>query len=267
MFLMVCCCGVNCLVLPARPISGDVATDDAAGVSAKSHDTTSDSKPVLSFPGAVSAEMPFRGDSELLSSATRATGSVVLLVGLILIGAFMLKRYWPGRFGAVAGEQHIEVLETVALGERQSLTLVQVGQSRLLLARTAGSITVLDRSEALPELVVDGELNTLAEQQAGQKSGIPATIPAVRMFKTIAARSKAAVARLGTSLRRLQFKARRVPASNTPSFEQVMQAELGAAALTSASLVRSSRSRLSEIRDGFSSSRRGWSRASSGPLS
>ena len=138
--LLAWCCGLNSVALLGRPVSGESAAEDRAAASSKSIETANGPKSGLSFPSALPAEMPFRGDAELFSSATRATGSVVLLVGLILIGAFLLKRYWPGRFGAVAGERHIEVLETVALGERQSLTLVQVGQSRLLLARTAGSI-------------------------------------------------------------------------------------------------------------------------------
>ena len=247
MFLLVWCCGVNYLVLAARPISGDVVADDAAPVSSKSIDIAADSKPGLSFPATVSAEMPFRGDTELFSSATRATGSVVLLVGLILVGTFLLKRYWPGRFGAVAGKRHIEVLETVALGERQSLTLVQVGQSRLLLARTVGTITLLDRSEVLPEAILDDETDPVAEQQAGQGNTVPAVIPvAVRVFKPIEARLKAVLAKLGTLLRRLPSKPSRIPAVKAPTFEQVMNAELGAAALSAA---RSSGSRLSEIRN------------------
>ena len=248
MFLLAWCCGMNCLVLGARPISGEVAADDAVLSSSKSIDMAADSKPGLSFPPAVSAELPFRGDTELLSSATRATGSVVLLVGLILVGAFVLKRYWPGRFGAVAGERHIEVLETVALGERQSLTLVQVGQSRLLLARTAGSITLLDRAEVLPEAAVEGELDAPAEQE-GQRTTAPAVLPvAVRMAKSIEARLKVLLARLGTAFNRLPSKPRSIPALKTPSFEQVMHAEL-AAAVTTASAPRSSGSRLSEIRN------------------
>jgi flagellar biogenesis protein FliO len=235
-------------VLAARPISGEVAADDAAPVSSKSIDLPADSKPGLSFPSAVSAEMPFRGDTELFSSATRATGSVVLLVGLILIGTFLLKRYWPGRFGAVAGERHIEVLETVALGERQSLTLVQVGQSRLLLARTAGTITLLDRAEVLPEALLEDEMDAQAEQQAAhQGNAVRAVMPvSVRVFKPIEARLKAVLARLGTSLRCLPSKSRDISAVKAPSFEQIMHAELGAAASTAA---RSSGSRLSEIRN------------------
>jgi flagellar biosynthetic protein FliO len=250
MVLLAWCCGVNCIALTARPVSGEVATDDAVLASPKSVDRAAGSKLGLTFPSAPPAEMPFRGDAELFSTATRATGSVVLLVGLILIGAFLLKRYWPGRFGAVTGERQIEVLETVALGERQSLTLVQVGQSRLLLARTTGSITLLDRTELLPEAVLDSEMDALTEPQEGNRNVLPAAIPAIAgIFKRIEARLTTILARLRTALRRLPPKPRIIPAVKAPSFDQVMHAELCATALTTAGAGSSVRSRLSEIRD------------------
>jgi len=173
---------------------------------------------------------------------------VVLLVGLILIGSFLLKRYWPGRFGAVAGQRHIEVLETVALGERQNLTLVQVGQSRLLLARTAGSITLLDRTELVPEAVSDGETDALADE--ANRNDLPATATGIAgIFKPIEAMLKPGLTRLKTALTRSPSKSRNTPAVKAPSFEQVMQAELSVAALSPAGTASSARSRLSEIRN------------------
>lgn len=248
MLLLTWCLGVNCIALTARPISGEVAIDDAMLASSKAVDTTAGPRLGLTFPSALPAEMPFRGDAELFSSATRATGSVVLLVGLILIGSFLLKRYWPGRFGAVAGQRHIEVLETVALGERQNLTLVQVGQSRLLLARTAGSITLLDRTELVPEAVSDGETDALADE--ANRNDLPATATGIAgIFKPIEAMLKPGLTRLKTALTRSPSKSRNTPAVKAPSFEQVMQAELSVAALSPAGTASSARSRLSEIRN------------------
>jgi flagellar biogenesis protein FliO len=250
MVLLAWCCGANCVALTARPISGEVTADDAVLASSKSVDTTAGPKLGLTFPSALPAEMPFRGDAELFSSATRATGSVVLLVGLILIGSFLLKRYWPGRFGAVAGQRHIEVLETIALGERHNLTLVQVGQSRLLLARTAGSITLLERTEIVPEAAVDSEMDAQAEQQEGNRNDLRAVATGIAgSSKRIEAIVKTGLARLKTVLRRLPQKPRSILAVKAPSFEQVMHAELRATALPIAGAASSARSRLSEIRN------------------
>jgi flagellar biosynthetic protein FliO len=193
--------------------------------------------------------MPFRGDAELFSSATRATGSVVLLVGLILIGAFLLKRYWPGRFGAVAGERHIEVLETVALGERQSLTLVQVGQSRLLLARTAGSITLLDRAEIATDAATDSEMEVVPVRPEESRNDFSVPVVAsARTLRLLQGSLKPGLAKLKAVLRRLPAKPRTTPTGPALSFDQVMRAELGATSVATASAA-AARSRLSEIRN------------------
>jgi flagellar biogenesis protein FliO len=220
--------------------------------SSKSVEATVGSKTGLSFPSALPAEMPFRGDAEMFSSATRATGSVVLLVGLILMGSFLLKRYWPGRFGAVPGERHIEVLETVALGERQSLTLVQVGQSRLLLARTAGSITLLDRAELTTEAVVDIAMEAPVKRPEGNRKDLAAVLTAAAgIVRSLETGLKTRLASLKKALVRLSPKRERpptIPAVPAPSFEQVMRAELSATASPSATTGSAARSRLSEIR-------------------
>ena len=246
MVLLAWCCCFNTVALLARPVRGESATDEAVATLSKSVETAAGPKTALSFPSALPAEMPFRGDAELFSSATRATGSVVILVGLILIGSFLLKRYWPGRFGAVPGERHIEVLETVALGERQSLTLVQVGRSRLLLARTAGCITLLDRAELTTEAVVDTVLEASVErlERHGNKLAVVLNGSA-GLFRRVEARLKAGLARVWALL--LQ-KPRNKPAEKSPSFEQVMRAELNAAASSTARTRSSARSRLAEIR-------------------
>jgi len=254
MVLLAWCCGLNSVALLARPVTGEPATDDAVVASSKSVETTTGSKTGLFFPSPLPAEMPFRGDAELFSSATRATGSVVLLVGFILIGSFLLKRYWPGRFGAVAGARHIEVLETVALGERQSLTLVQVGQSRLLLARTAGSITLLDRTELTTEVVADPEMEAPVERLERNENELAAAAltGAAGRFRSVEIGLKARLASLKKALGRVSPKRERplsIPAAPGPSFEQVMRAELSGTASSSARTGSAARSRLSEIRN------------------
>ena len=248
--LVACCCGFNSVALLARPVSGEPASEEAAVTSSKSVEATVGSKTGLSFPSALPAEMPFRGDAELFSSATRATGSVVLLVGLILMGSFLLKRYWPGRFGAVPGERDIEVLETVALGERQSLTLVRVGQSRLLLARTAGSITLLDRAELTTEAVVDAAMEASEERRERNGNELAAALTGTAgRFRCVQDRLKVGLAKVKAALSPLLQKPRSIPAGKAPSFDQVMRAELSATASPSATTGSAARSRLSEIRN------------------
>ena len=67
--------------------------------------------------------------------------SLVLVIGLGLGAAYVTKRVMP-RFGLKAGKD-IRVLETVGLGPRKALHLVQVGAQRLLIGSTPESITML----------------------------------------------------------------------------------------------------------------------------
>lgn len=249
MVFLACCWSVHCAVLLARPVNGDLSGDEAGVASAVSNDMADGSKAGLSFPTAPPAEVPFRGDAELFSSATRATGSVILLAGSILIAAFLLKRYWPGRFGAVSGERHIEVLETVALGERQNLTLVQIGQSRLLLARTAGTITLLDRTEVAPESLVGQERDLRTERQ--ERSGRELTAAISRIYgilRPVEGWRKAGLAHLRKVVGHRPSKPGSVPTLTEPSFEQIMHAELTSVAVPAGEISGSARSRLSEIR-------------------
>jgi len=251
MVLLALCCGLNGVVLLSRPVSGELTTDDAVVASSKPVETPVGFRTGLSFPPVLPVEMPFRGDAELFSSATRATGSAVLLASLILLGSFLLKRYWPGRFGALPVERHIAVLETVALGERQSLTLVQVGQSRLLLARTAGSITLLDRAALALETMVESEVEAPAGRHERNKNDMAAALTgAASRFKCVETRLKTGFARVRTALKPLfSEKPRRIPAAPAPSFERVMRAEIRATASSSATTGSAARSRLSEIRN------------------
>jgi flagellar biogenesis protein FliO len=249
LILLVWCFDSSAALL-ARPVSVEPSADDAVVAPSKSAEATAGSKTGLSFPSALPSEIPFRGDAELFSSATRATGSVVLLVGLILMGSFLLKRYWPGRFSAVPGERYIEVLETVGLGERQSLTLVRIGHSRLLLARTTASITLLERTELTPATVAEATIEAPIEREERNRNELAAAITVtagvVRRFE---ARFRTLLARLNVGRRPLRPKPRSPKALKTPSFEQIMQAQLGATASSSARPGSAGRSRLSEIRN------------------
>lgn len=250
MLSVACCCGFNGVELLARPVSGEPGMDDGVVAPSRSVETVTGHRTGSPFPLPATTEMPFRGDAELFSSATRATGSVVLLAGVILIGAFLLKRYWPERFGSVSGVRHIEVIESVALGERQSLTLVQVGQSRLLLARTAGGITLLDRTAVTTEPVADSvpALPTEGQETNGAAS-IGVTTGAQGMLRQLGTRFEAGLAQVRKTLRAFLQMPRAFPKVKAPSFEQVMQAELKVKLLPSTRTGSDARSRLSEIRD------------------
>lgn len=250
MLFVACCCSSNDVELLARPVSGEPSMDDAAVASSRSVETATGPRTGLPFAFTATTETPFRGDAELFSSASRATGSVVLLVGVILIGSFLLKRYWPEKFGSVSGERHIEVIETVALGERQSLTLVQVGRSRLLLARTAGGITLINRTAVTTEPVAD---SVPALPTGGQETNgavlIGVGTGAQGKLRQIEAKFEGGLVKVMKTLRAFLQMPHAYPKVKAPSFEQVMRAELKAGPSPNPRTGSDARSRLSEIRN------------------
>ena len=79
----------------------------------------------------------------MVSSGVRTVGSMVFILGLILGAAVLLKRYMPHRFGPLGHKRRIQVLETIPIGEKRSLTLIEIDGATLLLASTPGSVSLL----------------------------------------------------------------------------------------------------------------------------
>jgi len=90
-----------------------------------------------------------KGESWL--SAAKAIGATVFVVAMILGAMIFLKRYMPHRFGPLGHSRQIQVLESVPLGEKRMLTLVEVGGQRLLLASSPGNVSLLKELPVTPE--------------------------------------------------------------------------------------------------------------------
>ena len=102
-----------------------------------------DSKPVEPAQSPVSNETFSNAQPGFAGSGTRAVGSMIFILALILISVILLKRYMPHRFGPLGHKRRIQVLESVAIGEKRSLTLIEFDGVSLLLASTPGGISLL----------------------------------------------------------------------------------------------------------------------------
>ncbi|NBA95778.1 flagellar biosynthetic protein FliO [Pseudomonas sp. R5(2019)] len=71
---------------------------------------------------------------------TQLLVGLLLVLGLIFLLAWLLRRV---QNAAPRGRQVIDVIGTRALGPRDRLVLVQVGEEQILLSHTPGSITAL----------------------------------------------------------------------------------------------------------------------------
>jgi flagellar biogenesis protein FliO len=77
---------------------------------------------------------------------------MVLIVGLIGGGAWFVLKKLPGRLGGGLRSRHMTVTETVSLGPRKQLHIVQVGSKQFLIAGAGENIALLsDVTDVLRE--------------------------------------------------------------------------------------------------------------------
>ena len=102
-----------------------------------------ESKPAEPAQSPVSDETFSNAQAGFAGFGTKAVGSMIFILALILISVILLKRYMPHRFGPLGHKRRIQVLETVPIGEKRSLTLIEFDGVSLLLASTPGGVSLL----------------------------------------------------------------------------------------------------------------------------
>ncbi len=88
-------------------------------------------------------------------SGLRAFGSLVLVLGLVLASLWALKKYGRGRIPG-SGSARLKVEETLALGDRRYVSILQAEGERFLLALSPQGVSLLARLDGL-ERGADGE--------------------------------------------------------------------------------------------------------------
>ena len=68
-------------------------------------------------------------------------GSLILILGALLVGVRLLKKYVP----AMAGARDLAVTEQLHVGDRARIMLVKVRGEELLIGVTRESISILDK--------------------------------------------------------------------------------------------------------------------------
>ena len=111
---------------PAAPATGQTA---AVGASATKAET--------SLPA------PPAGWAELAFPMIKTVGGFGLVLSMILVGFMLFRKYAPQYMGKRTQERFLRLIETLPMGEKRSIVLVQAGARKLLLASTAGQITLL----------------------------------------------------------------------------------------------------------------------------
>jgi flagellar protein FliO/FliZ len=80
------------------------------------------------------------GAESAVTGAAQVVTGLLAVVALILVGAWMLRRF--GRF-SVGAEGSMKVLGGISVGTRERVVLVQVGETQLLLGIAPGRVQTL----------------------------------------------------------------------------------------------------------------------------
>ena len=129
------------------------------------------SEVVQSAPIFGSEEIPVNEEPGVAGSGARAIGAMIVVLAMIWISMVLLKRYMPHRFGPLGHKRRIHVLETVPIGDKRSLTLIQIDGEGLLLASTPTSVSLIKEVR-----IDESEKTTQRETPTG--SGIAPSAPA-----------------------------------------------------------------------------------------
>jgi flagellar biosynthetic protein FliO len=115
------------------------------------------------------APAPDIKDAELQFPMIRTLGGMGLVLCIMVAAFFTAKKFAPRYFKKSTSERNLKIIETLGMGDRRSISLVEVGNSRFLVGNTAHQINLL---AALPEsisLVSEAETTALTAQSAPRK--------------------------------------------------------------------------------------------------
>ncbi len=73
----------------------------------------------------------------------RTIGGLGLVISLIVLGFFAARKYAPQLFNRKPGQQKLKILETLSMGDKRSIALVQVEGACYLVGNTAHQINLL----------------------------------------------------------------------------------------------------------------------------
>lgn len=113
-------------------------------------------------------------------SMFRAIGGLGLVTFLMIAGYFVVKKFPPLYFAKGASEKSLKVIETLSMGDKRSISMIEVGNSRFLVGNTAHQLSLL---MALPESApLISKPETLPESPKGP-SKKEAMLPFRKMFE------------------------------------------------------------------------------------
>ncbi len=90
----------------------------------------------------------------------RTVGGFALVLSLILIAFFIARKIAPQYFNKRTAEKNLKVIESLSVGEKRSVALIQVGEKRFLIGNTPQQITLLSPLDNSFSLISETDKHT-----------------------------------------------------------------------------------------------------------
>jgi flagellar protein FliO/FliZ len=91
------------------------------------------------------AEATTLAQPDLFSSAIKTFSALALILAVILIGLYLVKRFWPRGSGLLNTDRLIRVITTSPIAPKKMISVVEVGEDILVLGLTDTNITMLTK--------------------------------------------------------------------------------------------------------------------------
>lgn len=83
------------------------------------------------------------GAGDLQFPVLRTLGGMGVVVSLIAAAYFAARKYAPKYFGKTMGEKNLRIVESLSMGDRRSVSLIEVANQRFLIGHTPHQINLL----------------------------------------------------------------------------------------------------------------------------
>jgi flagellar biogenesis protein FliO len=109
------------------------------------------------------------GQPETFNLIARTMGSLIIILGLIISGSILLRRFGLAKASPTMGDApELVVLSSVTLGRERSLSVVRFGSRTLLIGSTPHAVTLLTEEESEEPAPVGSVADLLNEDFAAE---------------------------------------------------------------------------------------------------
>jgi flagellar protein FliO/FliZ len=82
---------------------------------------------------------------DLYTTAIKTFSTLAIMLAVILIGFYLVKRYWPKAAGLMGSHQWVKVITATSIAPKKMISLVEVGHEILVLGLTDSHISLLTK--------------------------------------------------------------------------------------------------------------------------